>query len=441
MKRNKANGITLIALVITIIVLLILAGVAIATLTGDNGVLTKAVLAKEATRGGEVKDYVRMAVAENAMAENTNGTRRTRTEVISELSAQGKLTAEEVAKLTDEENPVDVITIGGIEIDFGELGSAAGGLTLVQMYDKAVADNCTNENGNCTDPEHLHIGDYVDYKNPTSGSKRANAVDTGYDTDQIYEASKNQLNWRVLGKDSATGGIKLISGRPMKSNNGEEDPYLHLEGAKGYINAETVLNDLCSLYTTEYGEARSVKLTDINEITGITTDEKIKQFNKVPNWWWWGSKQYGESYSFPNHYTPESWLDGEKQVTVSGTVSAYAYTVNSGEEPIVNLTNTRAYKMLFENVDEAYFWLASRSVFAGSGGARFCVGGVYEGGDVVAVGSYHLFGSDGGYEDDRYCGVRPVICLKSNITEKEVPRIADRTEETWGSTGSGNVPT
>ena len=115
MKRNKANGITLIALVITIIVLLILAGVAIATLTGDNGVLTKAVLAKEATRGGEVKDYVRMAVAENAMAENTNGTRRTRTEVISELSAQGKLTAEEVAKLTDEENPVDVITIGGID--------------------------------------------------------------------------------------------------------------------------------------------------------------------------------------------------------------------------------------------------------------------------------------------------------------------------------------
>ena len=35
-KYNK-RGITLIALVITIIVLLILAGVSIATLTGDNG--------------------------------------------------------------------------------------------------------------------------------------------------------------------------------------------------------------------------------------------------------------------------------------------------------------------------------------------------------------------------------------------------------------------
>ena len=49
MKQNKEKGITLIALVITIIVLLILAGVAIATLTGDNGVLTKAVSAKEKT--------------------------------------------------------------------------------------------------------------------------------------------------------------------------------------------------------------------------------------------------------------------------------------------------------------------------------------------------------------------------------------------------------
>ena len=36
------RGITLIALVITIIVLLILAGVTIVTLTGENGILTRA---------------------------------------------------------------------------------------------------------------------------------------------------------------------------------------------------------------------------------------------------------------------------------------------------------------------------------------------------------------------------------------------------------------
>ena len=48
-KRRKEKGITLVALVVTIIVLLILAGVTIATLFGDNGILIRANEAKEAT--------------------------------------------------------------------------------------------------------------------------------------------------------------------------------------------------------------------------------------------------------------------------------------------------------------------------------------------------------------------------------------------------------
>ena len=49
-KKNFHNkGITLIALVITIVVLLILASVSIAMLTGDNGILTKANEAKQQT--------------------------------------------------------------------------------------------------------------------------------------------------------------------------------------------------------------------------------------------------------------------------------------------------------------------------------------------------------------------------------------------------------
>ena len=49
LKTKEGKGITLIALVITIIVLLILAGVSIAMLTGNNGILTQAKLAKEKT--------------------------------------------------------------------------------------------------------------------------------------------------------------------------------------------------------------------------------------------------------------------------------------------------------------------------------------------------------------------------------------------------------
>ena len=67
--RNQ-KGITLIALVITIIVLLILAGVSIAMLTGSNGVLTKATTAKSETAVAEIKEQVTLAMNEILMNAN-----------------------------------------------------------------------------------------------------------------------------------------------------------------------------------------------------------------------------------------------------------------------------------------------------------------------------------------------------------------------------------
>lgn len=46
---NKSKGITLIALVVTIIVLLILAGISVNMLTGQNGILNRALEAKTKT--------------------------------------------------------------------------------------------------------------------------------------------------------------------------------------------------------------------------------------------------------------------------------------------------------------------------------------------------------------------------------------------------------
>lgn len=61
MRKQKNKGITLIALIITIIVLLILAGVTIATLTGNNGILTKATEAKESTMVAKEKEEIQIA--------------------------------------------------------------------------------------------------------------------------------------------------------------------------------------------------------------------------------------------------------------------------------------------------------------------------------------------------------------------------------------------
>lgn len=60
LKENK--GVTLVALVITIIVLLILAGVSIAMVAGDNGVLNQAVNASVKTVGATARQDVETAL-------------------------------------------------------------------------------------------------------------------------------------------------------------------------------------------------------------------------------------------------------------------------------------------------------------------------------------------------------------------------------------------
>ena len=60
--KEAQKGITLIALVITIIVLLILAGVSIAMLTGQNGILTQAQNAKTTTENKSAEEKVKLSV-------------------------------------------------------------------------------------------------------------------------------------------------------------------------------------------------------------------------------------------------------------------------------------------------------------------------------------------------------------------------------------------
>ena len=69
MKRNK--GITLIALVITIIVLLILSGVAIAMLSGENGILRKVAEAKTKTEQSQTNETDELANYEDVINEST----------------------------------------------------------------------------------------------------------------------------------------------------------------------------------------------------------------------------------------------------------------------------------------------------------------------------------------------------------------------------------
>ena len=59
-RKMQEKGITLIALVVTIIVLLILAGISISMLTGQNGILNRASQAKKAQSTSQVEELAKL---------------------------------------------------------------------------------------------------------------------------------------------------------------------------------------------------------------------------------------------------------------------------------------------------------------------------------------------------------------------------------------------
>ena len=70
-KVNDKKGITIIALVITIIVLLILSGVTISMLTNENGIIKKALYAKKQTERAEAKEIIEIEVLDSLVKSGT----------------------------------------------------------------------------------------------------------------------------------------------------------------------------------------------------------------------------------------------------------------------------------------------------------------------------------------------------------------------------------
>ena len=175
------NGITLLALVITIIILLILAGVSISVLGGQNGIIKNATESKKQSEIGEIIDKVRIDIADEQIEKKNAGIASSELEKI--LNKYGNLTGEGTIldKILETEK--------GYKIPVKEIWSG----TLV------------------VEPLNLQVGDYIKY----------NVTYTDVYTLYSFTAENG---WRVLdpGTDNGDGtvtGLKLIStGIPVKLN-------------------------------------------------------------------------------------------------------------------------------------------------------------------------------------------------------------------------------
>ena len=128
MKLNN-KGVTLIALVVTIIVLLILAGVGIATLTGEDGIITNAQKAQVATVEAEVVD--RMNLAYSSL--KTEATIKMSTEAgykpVEHIEELAQVVAKELGVKSQKEEVAEVVTDGKYHVYYQE-----GGTTITLLY-------------------------------------------------------------------------------------------------------------------------------------------------------------------------------------------------------------------------------------------------------------------------------------------------------------------
>ena len=114
--KKQEKGITLIALVITIIVLLILAGISIAMLTGENGILTKADTAAKETDIVETKEQIKLEIMGNS-DESGNYTNKNVIDAVKKITDKD---VEEEAETVHSKkgNEVDISDLWHIKVNF-----------------------------------------------------------------------------------------------------------------------------------------------------------------------------------------------------------------------------------------------------------------------------------------------------------------------------------
>ena len=121
--------------------LLILAGVSIAMLTGENGILTQAQNAKEETRGAAVEEAKNLWEANKSLDENTgSSTAQSLEKLVADLESQ---------KLLINDEPNQVLTTGQVTIGSRTIVFGSNAPTLVEMFKNA--QSCDKTDGTCTD--------------------------------------------------------------------------------------------------------------------------------------------------------------------------------------------------------------------------------------------------------------------------------------------------
>lgn len=459
---RKSNGITLVALVVTIVVLLILAGVSINVMVGDNGIITKSKAIRSNIEKAEAEGQSKIDSLQQAeytedgtvILNDENAPTINSMEVtnITETSFTVKVTVTETGSglakieysiddgehyITPNYNQAKSYTFEDLKIGFEE-------------YKVKVKATDINNNSSYASKtvEKFKIGDYVNYAYDTA-ENYTNLTGTGSTSNPAEGISQSgtTLKWRILNIDVANRTIDLVSENPT-------DNKVYFSGALGYNNGVYLLNDICEkLYSNNAlgVKARSINLEDMEK---HLTPAGFAARNSYT-----GAVKYGTTklYEESNSYYPKLYetqkgaginLSDEATVTqpnIEGTVDPYnesskgyfSVTTETYEQANTSgLTVTQTYYYI--PINEAnygtaasvlrnsnYFWVASRCVatYSSLSFATFGIRSAF----TSAEGYYML--STGGSSYDRSRCLRPVVSLDGEMIDKGLGKDPDNVWE------------
>ncbi len=424
------KAITLIALVVTIVILLILAGVTITMTLGQNGLFTRARAGAAAYNESEVRDDLSMLITQYTWDKASEKTDKSLGDYLKDNGATS-------VKANADGKTLEVTYKGytfKVNMDSGEITEVSKG----EGSDSPTTPTIIPK-----------VGEIVDYKpnTPNTGYDLSIAK-SGYSSAQKIDSTYAPTTWKIMEVDE-NGNITKLLGIGSKT--------VYFEGSTGYNNGVYLLNDICK---SRYGNAslgataRSLNIEDIESrmnATGIAAKNAYKS----------GTTQYGTTRKYtgdyaqyPAIYAQEKYsgvdvsdvTNGTQVITGSvdttaqskmnpsgKTVSEDVYTAattDTSKTASITLTCTQTNYLFFTTPSSYFddtnfhsmifgtgtnFWLASRYVSCSSYDSNAFFGLRFV--SNSSLNGYILFYSGGSNSSNSRC-LAPVVSLGSGIQVK-----------------------
>ena len=337
---------------------MILAGVSINTVLGDDGIIKKAKEAAEATKRASAEEEMNRLVLEYQLAKSDETLESFLQEKVTEgridgVTDNGDGTITITKKVEGKDYTITVkkpvaptpsVKVGAIRVvsDSTGAGSSLGeastskGKTLYIMIDSSISGGTTTvspevpyavtENGtykftvtgtvngtaytkevsvtvnqfknSILEDINIKIGDSVNYTYDSAGSYSLSSTYSGYGSNQTI-AQTTGLTWKVLNVDKENDTVDIISASPTSST-------VNFYGILGYNNGPYLMNEICKAQYSNKSlgvNARSINLLDMEKhltSPGITARNAYQYGSSTAKYG--KTKTYTSNTKYPSLY-------------------------------------------------------------------------------------------------------------------------------------------